>query len=57
MAYQEAVDIAMEAKGKGKSAQDACQLLVKKAYEAGSQDNITCILIFIEWDSGVEKND
>ena len=47
--YQEAVTFCEEQRQKGKSPTEAAQALVRRAIEAGSLDNVSCIVVYFTW--------
>jgi len=49
--YEEAVEFVAKAKESGKDPTETSQLLVKHALELGSFDNITTIVVYLNWDT------
>jgi integrin-linked kinase-associated serine/threonine phosphatase 2C len=49
LSYQEAVDFVAEHRKQGKNAQEICKLLAQKAFDMGSLDNISVIIVFLLW--------
>jgi len=49
--YEEAVEFVARAKDSGKDPTETSQLLVKHALDLGSFDNITTIVVYLQWDT------
>jgi len=47
--YEEAIEFIAKAKGEGKDPTETSQLLVKHALDSGSLDNITAIVVYLDW--------
>lgn len=50
LSYEDAIDFIARARDSGKDPTETSQLLVKHALESGSLDNITAIVVYLEWD-------
>lgn len=49
--YEESVEFVDKAKASGKTPKETAELLVKHALELGSLDNITIIIVYLQWNS------
>eukprot|EP01121_Diplochlamys_sp_Union-15-3_P005265 TRINITY_DN15593_c0_g1_i1.p1 TRINITY_DN15593_c0_g1~~TRINITY_DN15593_c0_g1_i1.p1 ORF type:complete len:234 (+),score=37.67 TRINITY_DN15593_c0_g1_i1:59-703(+) len=49
LSYQQVVDIASENLNQGKSCTEVSKILAEKAYELGSTDNISVIVVSLKW--------
>eukprot|EP01113_Clastostelium_recurvatum_P049724 TRINITY_DN925_c0_g1_i2.p1 TRINITY_DN925_c0_g1~~TRINITY_DN925_c0_g1_i2.p1 ORF type:complete len:299 (-),score=56.42 TRINITY_DN925_c0_g1_i2:66-962(-) len=49
MTYQEAVDFVAARKAEGKSPQETAELIVQESFNKGSTDNITTIIVYLDW--------
>lgn len=49
--YEEAVEFIAKAKAEGKDPTETSQLLVKHALDLGSFDNVTIIVVYLDWNS------
>jgi len=50
LSYEDAVEFIARARDSGKDPTETSQLLVKHALESGSLDNITAIVVYLDWD-------
>jgi len=51
MTHQEAADFAQKQKAQGKSAKETAQALVRESLAKKTEDNVTCIVIYFNWDA------
>jgi serine/threonine protein phosphatase PrpC len=50
MTHQEAADFAQKHKSQGKNAKEVAQALVREALDKKTEDNVTCVVVFFNWD-------
>lgn len=48
--YQQAVDIVAAEKGLGTSAEKVAEILAQTSFDGGSQDNISVIVVYLNWE-------
>lgn len=50
MSHQEAANFAQNQRAQGKNAKEVAQALVREALDKKTEDNVTCVVVFFNWD-------